>query len=274
MPGPRSDKPYGEKVSMNGGVKNISIYSVQEPSYTLYRATSKSPSGLVVVCPGGGYNGLAYTKEGTEIAEELNKWGVSALVLKYRVPNNPKGALQDIQRAVRLARANAGKWNVNPDKIAVMGFSAGANLAARASTLYSEKAYEGVDAADGASARPDGTILIYPAYCDRSGFEKRWNGLKTMPDPSNLAESYALAGELKVDTKTPNAFIVQTMADKSYVNASIAYALALKAAGVGADLHLFNEGAHGYGLRNKDNLVKTWPNLLRGWLEYHGYIAK
>ena len=271
VPAPNSDKPYAEKISENGGIKNVSISSVPEPSYALYKLSSKSPAGLVIVCPGGGYSMLAYTKEGSEIALELNRCGVSAMVLKYRVPNNPKGALQDIQRAIRIARANAKKWNINPDKIAVMGFSAGANLAARASTLYMDKSYEPVDTADSISARPDGTILIYPAYCDEPGYEKRWKGSKKQVNPSDYAAAYALAEDLKVDSNTPNAFIVQTIEDKYYVNASVAYALALKSAGVGADFHLFNEGPHGYGLRNKDNLVRIWPELLCRWLNYHGY---
>ena len=146
---------------------------IKTPALELFLAKSDKPNGLVVIAPGGGYQILAYPHEGVQIAEWLNKCGISAAVLKYRVPDFPAEALADIQRAIRLVRANAKAWNVDPDKIGVMGFSAGANLCARASTNYGKDAYAPVDDADKLSARPDATCLIYPAYCDRQGFDRR-----------------------------------------------------------------------------------------------------
>ena len=223
---------------------------------------------VVVVCPGGGYGVIAYGHEGTEIAEWLNSHGVSALVLKYRVPNNPMGALMDAQRAIRTARANAKEWNVDPNKIAVMGFSAGASLSARASTNYEKKLYQPIDNIDGLSARPDGTILIYPAYCDEPGNEKRWKNSKNPGHDYN--GMYRLAGELPVTKDTPPAFIVQTL-DDGLVNSAISYFLALKELKVPASVHIFQSGGHGYALRKLDKPVDEWKDLLATWLKAYNY---
>ncbi len=262
---------YKEVIKKNG---DTGITSVSEASWEFFKAKSKTPTGLVIVCPGGAYKGLAYTHEGLEIAEFLVEEGVSAVILKYRIPNHPKGALQDIQRMIRFARSKAKEWNVNPNKIAVMGFSAGANLCARASTRYNEKIYESIDEIDEISARPDGTILIYPAYCDKRGNDTRWNGVKRDLTPISYNVDYALAEELKVDKNTPPAFIIQTQPDVNYINSSIAYYLALKNAKVPANLHLFDEGKHGYGLRTGKNLVRAWSELLEDWLKFYNFIPK
>ena len=121
----------------------------------------------VIVCPGGGYNILAYDLEGTEIAGWLNRLGFTAFVLQYRIPDKKGGALQDVQRAMRIVRNNPQKWNIDPEKIGVMGFSAGGSLSARASTLFNKKTYPPVDKSDSLSCRPSFTILIYPAYLDQ-----------------------------------------------------------------------------------------------------------
>ena len=214
---------------------------------------------------------LAYGHEGTEIAEWLNSKGIPALVLKYRVPNNPNGALMDAQRAIRTARANAKEWNIDPEKIAIMGFSAGASLSARASTRYGEKLYEPVDAADLLSARPDGTILVYPAYCDEAGNEKRWK--KSTRQRRDYNGMYEIAQELPVTKDTPPAFIVQTL-DDGLVNSAISYFLALKELKVPASVHIFQSGGHGYALRKLDKPVDEWKNLLGTWLEAYNYPNK
>ena len=244
------------------------IRNVSKPTLEFFKAKSDNPTVLVVVCPGGGYGVIAYGHEGTEIAEWLNSQGVSALVLKYRVPNNPMGALMDAQRAIRTARANAKEWNVDPNKIAVMGFSAGASLSARASTNYAKKLYEPIDNIDGLSARPDGTILIYPAYCDEPGNEKRWKNSKNPGHDYN--GMYRLAGELPVTKDTPPAFIVQTL-DDGLVNSAISYFLALKELKVPASVHIFQSGGHGYALRKLDKPVDEWKDLLATWLKAYNY---
>ncbi len=247
--------------------KRRMISSLKTPTLEYFLVKSENPTQFVVVCPGGGYSILAHTHEGTDIVKWLNENGVSAAILRYRVPNNPNGALQDIQRAIRIVRKNADKLNIDSDKIGVMGFSAGANLCARASTNYGKKTYEPIDEIDTISARPDFTMLIYPAYCDKQGNERRWQ--KKQKDPNaDLNTRYALADELKVTNDTPPVFIVQTLDDKSYIDSSVAYFIAAKSAGVSANLHIFAKGGHGYGLaKNRGLLVGEWPKLAADWLK-------
>ncbi|MFR6034048.1 MAG: alpha/beta hydrolase [Bacilli bacterium] len=157
--------------------------------------------------PRGAYRDIWYVNEGVEIAERLSKAGISCAVLKYRIPDNTKGALMDIQRAIRFARANAKELNINPDKIGVMGFSAGANLSARASAT-DKSAYENVDGIDEISCKPDCTVLVYPAYCDQPTYDWRWNG-KEKPQDMDYSAQFELSKNLKIDSSTPPAFIVQ-----------------------------------------------------------------
>ena len=248
--------------------------NVSVPRLEFFPSKNAQKSGLLLVCPGCGYFGMAVNHEGLQIAKWANERGMSACVLWYRVPDNMQGALQDVQRAIRFARSNAEKWNIDPNKIAVIGFSAGANLCARASTWFDAKAYAPVDGIDKFSARPDLTCLIYPAYCDAPTFVK----YKLAPSGAQISapdynSEYALAANLPVDSSTPEAFIVQTLDDKNYKNSSVAYALALKKAGVPATLLLCDAGGHGFGLgQNKaDKLVSMWPQLLDKLLTLRGF---
>ena len=243
--------------------------NVSKPRLELFKASSEQPTGLVIVCPGGGYVGLSVENEGSLIAQWLVSKGINAAVLYYRVPENMHGALQDIQRAIRMTRANAKKWNINPDKICVIGFSAGANLCARASTNFKKTFYKPVDDIDKLSAKPSHTCLIYPAYCSDKAFVQykiARTGRKF--EDLDYNSEYELAKNLPVSEDTPPAFIVQTLEDKNYVNASLAYFLALKKAGVDANLFLCDKGPHGYGLgqRIPDKLVSMWPELFEKWL--------
>ena len=275
MPGKATDKKEWAKVGdtwIGKKDKVLMIGDVSKPTIELFKADTKTPAGFVVVCPGGGYGIVAYEHEGTEIAQWLNKQGVSAMVLKYRVPNNPEGALMDAQRAVRLARANAEKWNINPNKIAIMGFSAGASLSARASTRYNEKLYAPIDGADLLSARPDATILIYPAYCDEAGNNKRWNKSDS-EQRHDYNGMYRITGDLPVTKDTPPAFIVQTL-DDGLVNSAISYFLALKERKIPASVHIFQSGGHGYALRKLDKPIDEWEDLLESWLEANNFTAE
>jgi len=192
---------------------------------------------------------LAYGKEGTDIAKFLSEGGTTCFILAYRIPgNNRECALMDIQRAIRLVRKNAKKWNVDPEKIGVMGFSAGGHLSANASTNYNRQTYAPLDSADRLSAKPNFTVLIYPAY---------------LADRKTLA----LSPEIKVDKDTPMAFIAQTQGDFHYEMSSVGYMLALRAAGVPVDFHYFHDGEHGYGLNEKKRPVKDWGELLKTWLK-------
>lgn len=237
-----------EKTLPDKGDGVTRITEVTMPSLTLYPAPdSDTPTPAVLICPGGGYRILAFNKEGTELAEWFNTLGIRAMVLKYRVPDNRAGALQDAQRAIGLIRQHASDWNIDPEKIGVMGFSAGGHLAATLSNIYEKRTYTPVDEADTRSCRPDFTMLIYPAYLDASACE--------------------LKDEFEVTRKTSPCFLVQTQDDKNYVNSSIAYYLACKEARVPAELHLYPAGGHGYGMRPSKHAVSKWPDLCKIWLQ-------
>ena len=230
----------------------LRLTDVENPSITVFPAThGSSPAPAVLVCPGGGYSILAYNLEGTEIAQWLNSIGFTAVVLKYRVPDNRAGALEDAQRSLSLMRYHAGTWNIDPEHIGILGFSAGGHLAASTSAHAGGRSYTTVDDADQQRCTPDFTVLVYPAYLSD--------------------EHFALPTEVAVSSNTPPAFIVQTQDDKHYIDSSLAYYIALKSAGVPAELHLFPEGGHGYGLRPSKHAVSGWPALCGAWL---AHVAK
>ena len=242
------------------------INSTQVPTLELFKVKTNVPTPLVIVCPGGAYALLSYDNEGTYVAQYLNKAGISVAVLKYRTEKNREGALMDAQRAICFARANAKKWNINPDQIAIVGFSAGANLSARASTNYAKKCYENQDEIDNFSAKPNFTGLFYPAYCDEPTFQRNWGDHKKR-NSLDYNTDYKLADELPVNSETPPTFIFQAQDDNYWVNASVAYFLALKQANVPVNLHFFDKGGHGFGLRSGGNLVSQWPELFVAWLK-------
>ena len=251
------EKPgeVGEEHIKNRDRNVIRLADVTEPTLTLYRAKLKAPTTTVLVCPGGGYNILAWNLEGTEIAEWLNSIGVNAAILKYRVPrrkDRPKheAPLQDAQRALRLLRANAEEWGIAVDRLGILGFSADGHLSAATSTNFDKPAYESIDEADKQSCRPDFTVLVYPAYIADG-------------DPCNPAP------EITVTDKTPPAFIVQTEDDR-YVDSAIGYFLLLKKAKVPAELHVYDSGGHGYGLRENGKSIITWPTRCAEWMRARG----
>lgn len=225
----------------------IRLTHVNTPSLTVFLAKdSGKPNPAVMICPGGGYNILAWNLEGTEIAEWLNSQGISAFVLKYRVPGNRDGALCDAQRAMGLIRSKAKEFNIDTNRLGIMGFSAGAHLSVRVSTNFEKRFYEAVDEVDAQSSRPNFALIIYPAYLFREGF--------------------TLAPELPVTAQTPPTFLLQAEDDTPYVDSSLAYAIALKAAKVPVELHIFPNGGHGYGLRKKEKSTDVWPGLAAAWL--------
>ena len=227
---------------------NVLRYSeVTDPAIEVRLADPANTNGCgVIVCPGGGYNILAYDKEGTEIATWLNKLGYSAFVLQYRVPGKRDGALQDVQRAVRIVRENADHWKLDPEKIGVMGFSAGGSLSARASILFNKKTYQPVDKADSLSCRPSFTMLIYPAYLDQG-------------------PNQTLTPELQLNKEVPGMFIFQT-ADDPYGNSALVMATSLRNAKIPVEMHLMPSGGHGYGLRPGLTASEMWPKLAGNWL--------
>jgi acetyl esterase/lipase len=241
-----------------GGKPTLLIMNVSEPTITYYPAHKETAGGAaVVVCPGGGYNLLAYDLEGDEICEWLNNLGITAVLLKYRVPRREgrekhEAPLQDLQRAIRYVRAHAEAYGIAPNRIGVMGFSAGAHLSATVSNNFTKRAYPQLDATDRAGCRPDFCLLIYPAYLD--------------------GDNFGLAPELNVTPQTPPTMLVQTEDDKSYINSSIFYYYALKEAGVPARMHLYSKGGHGYGIRNTGVPVNEWPERAADWFREIGVI--
>ena len=243
------DKRPAEVVLKKGKMKqemgDDDILRIQQmPVPTLQKfPVVKSPKGkVVIVCPGGGYQILAVNHEGTEIAQWLNALGYTAYVLRYRVPDNREGALQDVQRAIRIARAE------NPGKqVGVMGFSAGASLTARAATRFQLPSYTATDETDTQSARPDFAALIYPAYMDEG-------------------EHHTLTPELTITEQTPPFFVFQT-ADDPYGNSALVISQALRNHKIPVQLHIYEKGGHGYGLRaNLAEAASKWPKLMEEWL--------
>ena len=228
---------------------NILRFSeVTNPALEIFPPDQANKNGsAVIVCPGGGYQILAYDLEGTEIAAWLNKLGFTAFVLQYRIPDKKEGALQDVQRAVRIVRDNSKKWDIDPGKIGVMGFSAGGSLSARASTLFTNKTYSPVDKSDSLPCKPSFTMLIYPAYLDQG---------------PNLS----LTPELKLNKEVSPVFIFQTE-DDPYGNSALVFAGALRNAKLPVELHMLTAGGHGYGLRSGKVAAETWPVLAEKWLK-------
>ncbi len=242
-----------------GGKRVVRLGNVSIPTLTLYRPQKGKDTGAaVVVCPGGGYNILAMDLEGTEVCQWLNSAGVTAVLLKYRVPARQESEryaapLQDAQRALGLVRFHAAAWHIDARRIGIIGFSAGGHLSAVASTRFEKRAYEPVDEADQVSCRPDFTMLVYPAYLIG----------KEGPD---------LSPELTVTSNTPPTFLVQAEDDPVRVENSLFYYLALKKAGVPAEMHLFANGGHGYGLRESDKAVISWPKRAGEWMRRLGVL--
>ena len=249
-PGKVPGEPKEKLLPVFEPLKNDNVLRLAEvtnPAIELFLPDPSIKNGsAIIVCPGGGYKILAYNKEGTEIAAWLNKLGFTAFVLQYRIPDKKDGALQDIQRAIRLVRSISQKRNLDPEKIGVIGFSAGGSLSARASTLFNKKTYSMVDKADSLSCRPDFTMLIYPAYLDQGS-------------------DFSLTPELQISKEVPPMFIFQT-ADDTYGNSSLVMAGALRSAKIPVELHMLSKGGHGYGLRPGNVAAETWPQLAEKWL--------
>ena len=232
---------------------------VSDPIITIFHPVQELACGTaMIVCPGGGYNILAYDLEGTEICDWLNDLGITAILLKYRVPRREgrekhEAPLQDAQRAISYVRANYEELNIHPDRIGIMGFSAGAHLSAMVSNSNNERTYPVVDVFDKADMRPDFCLLVYPAYLDGKTFG-------------------TLAPELKVTSTTPPTLLIQSEDDKSYINSSLFYYYALKEAGVPVVMHLYSDGGHGYGMRDTKATVNEWPDRAETWMRSLGFI--
>ncbi|MFZ0744990.1 MAG: alpha/beta hydrolase [Terracidiphilus sp.] len=230
----------------------VRLGNVSSPTLTLYAAKGDNSGAAVVVFPGGGYQILAIDLEGTEVCDWLNSIGINCVLVKYRVPNTgpyPKSpaALQDAQRAVGLVREHAAGWHLDPSRIGVLGFSAGAHLAAALSTHFDQRLYSPVDTADRLSCRPDFAVIVYPGYL-------------ALAD-----QNFAPNPDIHPTSDTPPTFLVQAEDDPVHVENAVVYFMALKNAKVPAELHIYAQGGHGYGLRRTALPVTTWPQRAEDW---------
>ena len=235
-----------EKSETKGGVTRLS--NVTDPTITVYKSTEVADNGAaVVICPGGGYSILAWDLEGTEVVEWLNSIGVTGVLLKYRVPGKRDLAFQDGQRAVSIVRSRAAEWKIDPARIGILGFSAGGHLAVRVSTNFKTRSYTPIDKCDEASCRPDFSIPIYPAYLVQ--------GTPPAADTTGLP----------IGADTPPMFMAVGASDKFAVDA-MQYGLALKQAKAPFEVHIFQFGGHGCGLRKTDANLTSWPQACEQWL--------
>ena len=240
-------------------VDNVSL-----PTMTVYSPTGTNTGVAMLVFPGGGYKILAIDLEGTEICDWLNSRGITAILLKYRVPSRqdaPYGesplALEDAQRTLSLVRFHASEWGIDPHKIGVIGFSAGGHMVAATSTHFKKRSYQPVDAVDQVSCRPDFAIACYPGHL--------WDD----------DEGFRLNPNVPVTTNTPPTFLLQAENDNvDGVNQSLVYYVALKDAKVPVEMHLYAEGGHGFGLRRTKLPITGWPQLVETWLHTIGVMSQ
>ncbi|WP_419420689.1 alpha/beta hydrolase [Legionella sp. D16C41] len=276
MPNPVSDiSPEHVKLITDrpiAGKTWKAIYNVSQPTMTVYSPREKNTGIAIVVFPGGGFNGLAIDLEGTEVCTRLTSQGITCVLLKYRVPDSGPAwhdscqcnihpiaptALQDAQRTVGLVRKNAVQWHINPNKIGVLGFSAGGYMVADISTHFKKRAYKPIDIADRVSCRPDFAIALYPGHL--------WTNEK----------KFELDPDITVTSLTPPTFLIQAEDDQvDSIHHSLVYYTALKKAKVPVEMHLYAQGGHGFGVRTTNLPITNWPHLVEIWLKTIGMISK
>ena len=247
-----------------------------KPSITYYPQNGRGSGTAVIIAPGGSYLNLAMNHEGRQVANWFNSLGVGAFVLKYRLGPRYHHPIElgDAQRAIRLVRSRASEFGIQADRIGMMGFSAGGHLTSTAATHFDRGNVEAADPADRVSSRPDFVVLAYavitakPPYAHQGSVRSL---LGDAPDPTLLDE---LSNELKVTSETPPTFLFHTSADTTVPSEnSVQFYLALKKAGVQAELHIFQPGAHGVGLGMNDAVLDQWPPLLATWLRARGLLT-
>jgi acetyl esterase/lipase len=250
-----------------------------KPTLTLYvPAPEKATGAAIVICPGGGYGALAMDHEGHQIGQWLNSFGVAGFIVKYRHRNSGAGyghpaPLQDAQRAIRTVRSRAGEWGVDPNRIGILGFSAGGHLASSAATHFNESFCEPKDKIDAASCRPDFAVLVYPVISFTEPFTHTGSRKNLLGAGADQALVEKMSNEKQVTPQTPPTFLVHTWEDKGVpAENSISFYLALRKAKVPAEMHLFLKGPHGFGLGQKLGGASAWPKLCEKWMEESGFL--
>lgn len=275
IPGAVINADYTEIATLNEGLESR-FSKVTDPALYVYLPPSDKATGTaVLICPGGGYSVLAFDHEGHQVARWLNENGIAGIILKYRLPSDlimedkSTGPLRDAQEAMRTIRRNAEKWNIDPHKIGVIGFSAGGHFASTLSTHYSQKVY---DAKDNISARPDFSILIYPVITMDTSFTHMGSRVNLIGKNPSQESIRLFSNELQITTDTPPAFLVHSADDKSVpVLNSISYYQGLIKYGIPSELHVFQRGGHGYGLAPGQATQSSWPELCLKWLKASGF---
>ncbi|NVJ85247.1 MAG: alpha/beta hydrolase [Algoriphagus sp.] len=253
----------------------LRISNIQNPSIEVYLPTKQIATGeAVLIFPGGGYGILAYDWEGTDFAKWLNSQGIAGIVVKYRLPiskslTDPKEVpLLDAQRAIRLVRHHANEWSIDPEKVGIMGFSAGGHLASTLSTQYEHAVDREMDSIDQLSARPDFSILVYPVITFNDRFThggSKKNLLGENPSPELVTR---FSNELNVNEHTPPTFLVHAQDDTAVpLENSTLYYQALHAHGVKASLHIYPKGGHGFAFGMNRGAVENWRNVLFDWIK-------
>ena len=275
-----------------GGKTVTGVSNVTVPTMTVYPPAGINTGAAIVVFPGGGYQMLAIDLEGTEVCDWLAPRGITCILLKYRVtdtgaypksgpyPESPM-ALEDAQRALGLVRRHAAEWHIDSHKIGVLGFSAGGHLSIAASLHFDKRIYSPVDDADQESCRPDFAVAIYPGHLSRSAAESDARaGSRRFPLPppdrlSLVSKDLGVNPDLHPSRQTPPTFLLQAEDDHiDSVYDSLSYYIELKKAGVPAEMHLYAEGNHAFGLRHTSLPITGWPQLVDRWLVTIGMIPE
>jgi acetyl esterase/lipase len=250
-----------------GGKPTKWLTNVTKPTLTVYRPVKdKNTGAAMLICPGGGYHNLGWDVEGEEVAAWLNSIGVTGIILKYRCPRRaedvkgepPLGPLMDAQRAVRLVRSKAKEWGIDPQQIGMVGFSAGGHLVGATATNFEKRTYEPIDDIDHVSCRPDFAIMLYSGY-----FQVK----------DKNEDEGKLSPTIRMATGTPPLFFVHATDDPiSDVEHSVTMYVAMKRAGVSAELHVYATGGHGFGVRKVDHPCVTWTERCTDWLRQQGFL--
>lgn len=262
----KEDKVFEDSIMVNTSKVSVPTLMIFKP---------KNPNGtVIIICPGGGYSHLAMNKEGYKVAEWLNTLGITALVLKYRLPSDlimtdkSIGPLQDAQEAMRYVRRNAKNWQINPDKVGIMGFSAGGHLASTLATHYNEIVYK---SASNESAKPNFCMLIYPVIEMEGQFSHTYSKINLIGAKPTKELENKFSNQKQVNSDTPITFLVHASDDKTVlVENSIDYYLALKNNKVSAEMHIYEMGGHGFGL-GKISTSKFWTKDAENWLKAHDF---
>jgi acetyl esterase/lipase len=269
---PKAEPLYPKSAPGALGDKDADI-----PTLTPFLPPADKASGAaVVICPGGGYSGLAISYEGMDVGAWMAKRGVAGFVLKYRVaPYKHPVPLQDAQRALRTVRARAKEWGVDPARVGILGFSAGGHLASTAATHFDDGKADAADPIDKMSCRPDFAVLCYPVVTLKPPYTHMGSRINLLGKDADKKLVESLCNDQQVTDKTPPTFLFHTADDNAVpVENSLLFFEALHKAKVPAELHVYEHGRHGVGLAPNDPVLSSWPELLEKWMQAHGWMKK